>query len=180
MKINSLLQSFLKQKCQTFAGASLIQLSLMCLSLLFMMVSEDSLGFRLLVGQRKQFEDVTLSVFHIFLYLKRLDVHSSVAAVKAETFLFFLFKELFLLTFKHHLLHMQIVRHLVNKKPLAQISVYSTASVLQLQAQQQRYGPHHSFNNCSWSGVLTSHILSCFDIVSVSFLCLERMCCPPQ
>ena len=67
-KIHSLLQSFLKQKCQTFAGASLSQLSLMCLSLLFMMVNEESLGFRLLVGQRKQFEDVTLSVFHPFFF----------------------------------------------------------------------------------------------------------------
>ena len=47
-------------KCQRFAGSSSLNVRVCCVSSSFMIVDESS-GFRLLAGQKKQFEDVTLS-----------------------------------------------------------------------------------------------------------------------
>lgn len=56
----------LKKKRQTFAVSSLLNLNICCFSFTFMFVNEESLGFGLLVGQKKQSKDGTCHIFFTF------------------------------------------------------------------------------------------------------------------
>lgn len=66
-------RSFFKQKCQTFAG-SILSVRICCISLSFM-TNIESLGFGLLVWQKKPSEDVhkdceiMMCIFYLFGFL---------------------------------------------------------------------------------------------------------------
>lgn len=57
---DNLVSVIFQEKCEPYAVSSFFSVRICCCSLLFMIVNEVSLGFGLLVGKRKQFEDVTL------------------------------------------------------------------------------------------------------------------------
>ena len=54
-------RSLFKQKCQTSAHSSFFDDRTCCFCLSFLTVNTESLGFGLLVGEKKQFKDVTLA-----------------------------------------------------------------------------------------------------------------------
>lgn len=73
--INWSIQSSFKQKCKLFGGSSFLNVRIRCCSWSMMTVSEESLSFGLLVGQKKQLDDVTLGNCnqHIFFFTDKLN-----------------------------------------------------------------------------------------------------------
>lgn len=63
--------AFKLQKSQRFAGSGFLNLQMCCFSLSFMTVNEESLGFGLWVGQKKQHVMSMTSVFGHFYRLNQ-------------------------------------------------------------------------------------------------------------
>lgn len=55
-----------KRTCQTFADSSLLHVRVCCFSWLFLILNKESLGFKLFVGQKKQFEGSFLAFLDFF------------------------------------------------------------------------------------------------------------------